>query len=183
MTDVRFSQSASSSLNSHVHGSDSSAAMATATRNLRTTVSADIASAAISGRPQFFLPPPIQPIEIAESLRVQHLSSQSRMVGSVAVGPEHTVGHAELGQNNKGADEFPHYLVSGGHLEQPAHKTFRNQSVAVGQALRPAGEMGEEGDHRQAPVLPHDLAGRRVHLDDPGIAESPTVGTVSSSST
>ena len=78
----------------------------------------------------------------------------------------------------KGLTQFPHYLVSGGHLEQPARETFGYKSVAVGQALRPAGEMGEEGDHRQATVLPHDLAGRRVHLDNPRIAESPAVGTV-----
>ena len=65
----------------------------------------------------FDLPAPVQPIEIAESIRVQLLPLQCRMVGAVAVGPEHAVGHAELGRNDEGADEFPHYLVSGGYLE------------------------------------------------------------------
>ena len=66
------------------------------------------------------------------------------MIGAVAMGSEHAVGHAELGRNDEGTDEFPHYLVSGGYLEQPAGKTFGYQSVAVGQALRPAGEVGEK---------------------------------------
>ena len=76
----------------------------------------------------------------------------------------------------KGLTKFPHYLVSGGYLEQPAGKTLGNQSVAVGQALRPAGEVSKEGDHRQALVLPHDLAGGRIHFDKPGSSLIPDGG-------
>ena len=90
----------------------------------------------------------MQPVEIAELFRGQLLALQSRMVRAVAVGAEHAVGHAELGRNYEGAHEFPHYLVAGGYLEQPARKALGYQGIAVGQALRPSGEVSEKGDPR-----------------------------------
>ena len=89
------------------------------------------------------------------------------MVWAVAVGPEHGIGHAEHGRDNEGADVFPDYLISGGYLEKTAGEAFGYEGVTVGEALGPAGEVGEEGYQRQAAVLPHDFAGGWVNLDDP----------------
>ena len=94
------------------------------------------------------------------------------------MGPEDAVGHAELGGSNEGTDELPHYFVGRGDFEQSTGHALGDQSIAVGKALGPAGEVGEEGDPRQALVLPDDLAGGRVHLQDPGVAEPPSVGAV-----
>src|SRR2546421_3551698 len=64
------------------------------------------------------------------------------------------------------ADIFPYHFGTLRHLEEATVAAFADQRIAIGEALRPGNVRAEKIEDRLVGVLPDDVVGARIDLDD-----------------
>src|SRR5207248_1789060 len=87
----------------------------------------------------------------------------------IAIRPEHAVLlHLWRGGRRAeiGVHVLPYDVAVARHLEEAAEVPFVDERVAVRQPLCARDARAEEIEHARLLVLPHDLVGRRIDLDD-----------------